>query len=120
MSDLSAIIREYYARIDAGDVTWVLNMFSKDGVYDRAGQAFHGREAIQSFYMNERKVKLHHSKLDLWQCGPDIFVEGAFSGVGADGSKRAGQFADHWTFNDAGKVILRRTSLFTGSTYIKE
>lgn len=116
---LEKIVREYYDRIDAGDVDWVVGMFAKNAVYDRAGQLITGTGEIRAFYAGERKVTLTHSKIKLWACGRDIFVEGTYSGTGADGSERLGQFSDHWTFNAAGKVTLRRTSLFTGADTIK-
>lgn len=120
MTNLLGIVEEYYRRIDAGDIAWVVDMFASDGVYDRAGEIYSGRDAIRAFYSAGRKIKVRHSDIRLWACGRDMFVEGSFSGTGADGSKREGQFSDHWTFNDEGKVTLRRTSLFTGSRYIKE
>ncbi len=119
MPNFENIVRAYYDRIDAGDVDWVVGMFAKDAVYDRAGQLSTGTEDIRAFYAGERKVTLTHSKIKLWACDRDIFVEGTYSGTGADGSERLGQFSDHWTFNSAGKVTLRRTSLFTGADYIK-
>ncbi len=34
------IVREYYQRVDAGDIEWVVSMFLEDGTYDRAGIIF--------------------------------------------------------------------------------
>jgi len=120
VSRILEIVEEYYRRIDAADIDWVVDMFAADGVYDRSGEIFEGRDEIRSFYAAGRKIKVTHSDLRFWDCGPDIFVEGSFSGVGADGSRREGQFADRWSFNEDFKVTLRRTSLFTGSQYIRE
>lgn len=120
MSELSKIARDYYLQVDKENYDWVVDMFAPDGVYDRAGTLITGHAELREFYTAARKIKITHQDIKVWECGRDIFVEGSFSGVGADGSNRAGRFADHWTFNDAGKVSLRRTSLFTGSGYIKE
>ena len=115
-----SLVQEYYPRIDAGDVLWVVDLFDEQAVYDRASEIHRGRAAIQLFYSSHRKIKVTHSDLNFWQSGNDVFVEGHFDGVGDDGSARGGDFSDHWTFNKAGKVILRRTSLFTGSAAIRE
>jgi ketosteroid isomerase-like protein len=115
----SEIVREYYQRVDAGDIEWVVSMFLEDGTYDRAGIIYSGKDAIRRFYEEDRKVSFTHSNIKLWDVSDDIFVEGDFAGKGQDGSLRKGQFSDHWTFNKDGKVTLRRTSLFVGSDYIK-
>ena len=120
MSEFSKIARDYYARVDAGNYNWVVDMFARDAVYDRAGTLLKGHAELREFYFGARKIKVRHQDLKIWDCGPDIFVEGSFSGTGADGTPRVGQFADHWTFNKAGKVTLRRTSLFTGANTIKD
>ncbi|MHA1543543.1 MAG: nuclear transport factor 2 family protein [Alphaproteobacteria bacterium] len=120
MSDYSKIALEYYTQVDAKNYAWVVNMFAPDGVYDRAGGLIKGHTELRKFYQGVRKIKITHGDLKVWDCGRDIFVEGSFSGEGADGTARAGQFADHWTFNDAGKVKLRRTSLFTGAGSIRD
>jgi ketosteroid isomerase-like protein len=118
--EFANIVSEYYQRVDAGDTEWIVSMFSVDGVYDRAGTHYSGKDAIRRFYEEDRKVSLTHSNIKLWDIRHDIFVEGDFAGEGKDGSSRKGQFSDHWTFNDDGKVTLRRTSLFLGSDYVKE
>jgi len=120
VSNVSEIVEEYYRRVDQGDIAWIVDMFAKDGIYDRAGEIYRGHQEIAAFYAKGRKIKITHSDIRLWACGPDIFVEGSFSGSGADRTGREGQFADHWTFNEESKVTLRRTSLFTGSGYIRE
>lgn len=120
MANLDKIARDYYAQVDAGNYDWVVDMFAPDGIYDRAGEMIRGHAEIREFYEGARKIKITHQELKIWDSGPDIFVEGSYSGVGSDGTPRAGQFADHWTFNAAGKVILRRTSLFTGANTIKD
>ena len=113
-------VKEYYQRVDAGDTEWIVQMFSVDGIYDRAGAIYKGQNAIRQFYEEGRKVSLTHSNIKIWDAGLDIFVEGDFAGKGNDGSSRTGQFSDHWTFSNNGKVTLRRTSLFLGSDYVKE
>jgi len=120
MSEFSKITRDYYAQVDAENYDWVVDMFAQDALYDRAGELIKGHAELREFYTGVRKIKINHGNLQVWQCGPDVFVEGSFSGVGTDGTERVGQFADHWTFNKAGKVTLRRTSLFTGANTIKD
>ena len=120
MSKFSKIARDYYAQVDAENYDWVVDMFAPDAVYDRAGEMIKGHADLRDFYEGVRKIKITHQDLQIWASGPDVFVEGSFSGTGADGTNRVGQFADHWTFNDAGKVTLRRTSLFTGAHTIKD
>ncbi len=120
MSDYSKIALEYYNQVNAENYAWVVDMFSPDAIYDRAGSRYKGHKELREFYQGVRKIKITHGDLQVWDCGSDVFVEGSYSGVGADGTPRAGQFADHWTFNAAGKVTLRRTSLFAGANTIRE
>lgn len=112
-------IQEYYRRIDAGDIAWVIGLFAEDGCYDRAGTIYHGRGAIRNFYERERKVRMAHHDLEFWGVGNHVFVEGSFRGAGADESITEGQFADHWQFDGAGHVVHRRTSLFVGAELIR-
>jgi len=120
LSEFAKIAREYYTQVDAENYDWVVDMFAPDARYDRAGEIIKGHAEIREFYEGARKIKITHQDLKIWASGPDVFVEGSFSGVGPDGTPRAGQFADHWTFNEASKVTLRRTSLFTGANTIKD
>jgi len=113
------VVKEYYARIDAGEVDWVVDLFADACRYDRAGATYRGKPAVRRFYDHERKVKLTHYDLRFWHAGHDVFVEGAFAGHGSDNSPRRGEFADHWTFNEAGRVVCRRTSLFSGAEFIR-
>ena len=117
---LKGVVKEYYARIDAGDTDWVVALFREDGVYDRAGEIYTGRSQVEQLFRMGRKVRFRHFDIQIWDCDQHIFVEGRFEGTGTDGDPREGAFADHWTFDDLGKVALRRTSLFSGSAYIKE
>jgi len=120
MANLVKIARDYYAQVDAENYDWVVDMFAPDGIYDRAGEIIKGHAEIREFYEGARKIKITHGGIQLWATGSHVFVEGSYSGEGADGTDRTGQFADHWTFNKAGKVTLRRTSLFTGANTIKD
>lgn len=120
VSNFTKIAREYYAQVDAENHDWVVDMFTPDAVYDRAGDLIKGHAELREFYEGARKIKITHQNLQIWESGNHVFVEGTYSGVGADGTARSGQFADHWTFNDAGKVTLRRTSLFTGAGSIRD
>jgi hypothetical protein len=120
MPNFSKIAHEYYTQVDVKNYDWVVDMFTPDGTYDRAGGLITGHAELRDFYEGARKIKITHSDIQLWESGNHVFVEGSYSGVGADGTTRSGQFADHWTFNDAGKVTLRRTSLFTGAGSIRD
>ncbi len=120
LSGFAKIVRDYYTQVDAENYDWVVDLFAPDALYDRAGSLIRGQAEIREFYEGARKIKITHQDLKIWASGSDIFVEGSFSGVGADGTARTGQFADHWTFNEAGKVTLRRTSLFTGANTIRD
>ena len=120
MPNLKDIILEYYTRIDASDLDWVLSIFANNCRYNRAGQIIQGSAEIEHFYKSQRKVKLAHSQLESWHDGANIFVNGLFKGTGADGSVREGEFMDHWQFNSSTKVISRKTSLFSGSNFIEK
>lgn len=114
-NDHEATIREYFPRMDAGDIEWVVNLFSADARYDRGDVTFTGKPAIAEFYRHGRKLKVRHVGLQFWSSGDTVFVEGGYEGVGGDGTKRQGLFADRWTFDAHGKVVVRRSSFFIGS-----
>ncbi len=113
-------IREYYSRIDAGDVKWVLALFAKDGDYFRADAKYIGHDAIAEFYETGRKIQGEHSLENVLNHNNLVAVNGEFKGVGGDGSPKKIGFSDFWTFNDKGLVSLRKTYLAQGSDYVKE
>jgi len=118
--DMEGTIRDYYPKVDAGEIAWVIALFAKDGDYHRADASYIGRSEIADFYKNARKIKGRHTVENVFSEGNTVAVNGEFNGVGADESPRKIGFADFWTFDENGLVSVRKTYLAVGSDYVKD
>ena len=100
-----ATIRDYYAAIDAGDVSKAMEIFHSNAIYERPGTPkLEGRAAIQRFYVEERPRGGEH-RLEAVAIATDrVLVEGLFHAP--DG--REVRFADSFVFDDD-RVRSRRT-----------
>jgi hypothetical protein len=116
-----ALVREYYGRIDASDLDWVVNLFDEDAVYERADATYTGRAAIARFFREERQIRGVHILSDLIpdNAEPTVVALGRFCGVGRSGDSRQVAFADVWRFRGAHRVIRRQTFLALGSQYVR-
>jgi ketosteroid isomerase-like protein len=113
------IIKEYYPHIDAGDIDWVLALFSEQAVYMRADSEYSGMNEIEHFFKNERKITGLHKITDIHQHNNQVVVRGEFIGKGAKGDERRVGFSDFWLFHEDGLVERRETYLATGHKYVK-
>ena len=113
-------IREYYRRIDAGDIDWVLDLFDEESMYARADATYPGKTEIAEFYRTERKISGTHTLTKMYCVGDTVIVNGVFEGVGADGSKKNVGFADFWRFNNRGRVAHRASYLAVGSDVVRD
>lgn len=113
-------IREYYRRIDVGDIDWVLSLFDEASEYVRADARYSSKAEIAEFYRVQRRISGRHALANLLQKGDMVVVNGSFKGVGADGSRRDVGFADFWRFNRNHKVIHRATYLAVGSHVVRD
>jgi len=75
---------------------------------------------LAAFYHNDRKITGKHTLYSMTVNGNIVTVDGKFQGIGIDGSQKEIGFADFWTFNDKGLIILRKTYLAAGAHYVKE
>ena len=119
MSILSTV-QDYYPKVDAGEVDWVLRLFAEDGIYQRADACYEGIREITDFYENARKITGKHAVEEIFAQGHEVVVNGVFEGFGADGAAKKIAFADFWTFNEQGLVALRKTFLAIGADYVKD
>lgn len=115
----SELISEYYRRIDAKDVAWVLNLFSEDAIYRRGETEFVGKDQIAYFYNNGRKIEGVHRIDEPIISDSTVIIRGRFIGTGVAGASKDVGFTDMWTF-DGYKVSLRETYLALGSSYVRE
>jgi ketosteroid isomerase-like protein len=115
-------IRQYYERIDANDVEWVVALFADDAVYERAGSHYRGIPAIREFFAVHRKIRGVHRVEKIWPVGDAgvVVVIGHFEGVGANGDPRSVGFSDFWHFNDDGQVSKRQSYLSLGHEYVRQ
>lgn len=111
---VARIVEEYYGRIDASALDWVLELFADDAVYERAGVVYSGKERIARFFTEERLIRGRHTVEDIVSWGERAIVIGRFDGVGAAGDPRSVSFVDLWVFADDNRVRSRRTFLGTG------
>lgn len=100
------VINAYYQAIDRGAISFVVNLFGQDdptkglrSYYNRAGEEYTDLE-IDTFYNDGRKIRIKHTIEEIFWSAGKVFVRGSFVGVGADGSRRIGRFADLWQFSE--------------------
>lgn len=109
--DLRAQTRNYYERVDAGDVQGVLDWFAEDGVYHRPGYPpMRGRAALSAFYGGERVISSGaHTVHEILVDGLAVAVRGRFEGTLKDGSTVSVGFADFVTYDRDGHAVERHS-----------
>ena len=115
-----ARIQEYYRRVDANDIDWVVDLFADDAVYARANSRFEGKETIAGFFRSDRKIRGTHGIESTCAIDDLVFAKGEFVGVGDAGDDRRVRFFDVWQFEPGGKVTLRETYLALGHEYVRD
>jgi len=113
------LIAEYYRRVDAQDIDWVLALFTWDARYVRADTEYSTKMEIEKFYCNDRKIVGRHMLNHVIAEGNEIGASGIFQGVGADGAEKSVGFMDLWVLR-GNKASYRQTYLSLGSSYIKD
>ncbi len=110
-SALEAAVRSYYDRVDAGDVTGVLDCFTDDAVYHRPGyEPMVGREALAAFYGGERVIADGRHELDaVLVDGGGVAVRGRFVGTLKDGSAARVGFADFFLLDGQQRMTTRHS-----------
>lgn len=122
MADIKQTIADYYPRIDAVDIDWVIDLFTADAVYERADARYEGIAALDHFFRVERQIRGVHI-IDRLVSDPatrTVFATGVFEGRGAAGDTRRAGFADIWQFNEDGKVTKRESYLALGHAYVEK
>lgn len=104
------VVREYYDRVDAGDIDELVSLFSPDVVYDRPGHPrIEGRGALERFYRHVRPLSngSHDIHTILMDDG-EVATRGTFEGTQAGDKVQIG-FADFFRFDDEGRIRYRYT-----------
>ena len=114
------IARLYYAKVDGGDVDWIVDLFAEDATYRRADAEYEGKAEIEAFYRAGRKIRGEHVLNEIIDQDDRVMVTGEFVGTGVDGAPKRVAFADVWVFDERSRVVERRTYLAIGSDYVKE
>jgi steroid Delta-isomerase len=107
-------IREFYDRVDAGDVTGMCDLFAPDAVYHRPGyEPLDGRAAIERFYREKRVIRDGRHRIDaVVTTGDTVAVHGEFRGTLLDGRKAEHRFAEFFTLTGDGLLSRRDTFFF--------
>jgi ketosteroid isomerase-like protein len=118
--DLCELVREYYRRLDGGDIDWVVDLFNDDAVYSRAGVVYRGKEEISRFFREARKLTGTHTPRWMTQEGRVVVVEGRYEGRGLRGDEKLVDFCDIWRFDEAGRAVRRNAYLATGGDRVTD
>lgn len=109
----------YYKKVDALDIEWVINMFADNCHYQRADAPYVGKDVIEKFYREERKIRGKHTISRILTSDETVVAYGVFNGVGGFGQPKHIEFCDIWSFKNS-LVIKRQTYLALGNEYVKE
>lgn len=111
--DAEGLVRRYYELVDAGDLE-LLNTFHADATYKRPGYPeFRGHQALEAFYSGERIIESgSHALNQMFVQGPQVAVEGKFTGTLKDGRSVQLPFSDFFDLQDRDgglRISARRT-----------
>ena len=108
MSDRAARALEYFRRVDAGDLTGVLQLFDEQVVYRRPGvPALEGKAAVTDFFRTKRGIARSVHTVDVVAVDGDrVVVEGRLEAELDDGRTLDVRFADIFWF--AGDLVRQR------------
>ncbi|MDT0328086.1 nuclear transport factor 2 family protein [Nocardiopsis lambiniae] len=114
-ASLDARVREVYARVDAGDIEGLLELFSDDVVYDRPGYpSIVGRDAFERFYRQARVIREGTHTPESVVVGADgVAVQGRFEGVLKNGRSVSLRYADFFGTAPDGRFRRRDTYFFS-------
>ena len=115
---LTDVVTRYYPLVDRGgpeDLQEIADMFAPEGVYDRAGIRYAGKENIEIFYKEDRTLEGSHKVHSLVPDRLNVYVSGVFEGHShKNNSPRYLEFTDTWQFDLRGYIFLRHTYLSQG------
>jgi ketosteroid isomerase-like protein len=108
------LVERYYAEVDKGDVEGIVALFEIDAEYYRPGYAqMSGREAIKSFYENDRIIESGlHNVESIISDHATVAVEGSFKGTVRGGTEAEVRFADFFRPGPNGLIRKRRTYFY--------
>ena len=108
------LVKQYYARVDAGEVEELVALFTPDAVYDRPGYpTMRGHDALTRFYNDTRVIRRGAHSLEQWTVAePVVAVHGEFTGTLRDGAEVRLRFADFFTLAPGEERISRRITFF--------
>ncbi len=115
-ADVRDRVRQVYARVDAGDVEGLLDLFSDDVVYDRPGYpSLVGRDAFERFYRTARVIRegVHVPDSVVVDGDGRVAVQGRFTGVLKDGRAVDLRYADFFRAGADGRFDRRDTYFFS-------
>jgi len=81
-------VQVYYQKVDERDLDWVVSILAENACYRRADAVYSGREAIDNFYRNDRKIIGKHTLNGLLSIEEQVIAFGEFNGVGAQGQEK--------------------------------
>lgn len=107
-------VRDYYACVDSGQISALVDLFADDAEYHRPGyEPIVGRNQLESFYREQRIIRDGRHTLTAIVGSDDLVaVHGEFNGVLQDGSSTSVRFADFFRFDHTGRFARRDTFFF--------
>jgi len=111
----TALVHEFYRRIDAGDVPALVALFTEDAVYHRPGYPpLVGPREVAHFYTHERVIEESTHRVEsVVREGDRVAVRGTFEGVLRDGTPAGWRYAEFFTLADDGRFSERETFFST-------
>jgi len=103
------IIEEYFKLIDQNKFSEVLNLFSKNIVYNRCGKKIKGISNLKKFYLVERKISGKHKIRKTNENKNTITVKGSFTGKNSKNEEIIINFTDIFQINKENKIEKRTT-----------
>ncbi|MEV1290457.1 nuclear transport factor 2 family protein [Micromonospora sp. NPDC049679] len=110
---LRAVVRDYFAAIDANDIEKVLRLFHEGAVYERPGyEAIRGKDELRRFYTEKRVIATgSHDVAGILVEGTQATAWGSFAGRSHARKPLEERWCDVYGFLGV-QIAYRRTHFF--------
>lgn len=114
---LRAAVQGYYDALDRDDIEGVLDYFSGEILYRRAGYPpITGLDGLRAYYTRDRLLASgRHVIRAMVVEGPTVAAHGVFEGELKEGGRTTTGFAAFFTFDSGGRISEHTTYFFVPS-----